>query len=406
MTAQAARRRYALISFLTWLPTGLFIPVMVLLLLERGIGVTTVATLGVAYSATIMLLELPTGGLADVIGRRPMMIASATANLAGLLLFGLVDSLWLLAISSVLRGVGRALGSGPIEAWYVDQAPDDAAELTRGLSVGVMASSVALAVGTVAGALIPVGLGVSLVVPVLIAVGAEAVLLVVTLVAMPESKYEATTLRSIVRGVPAVIAGGVRLAVRNLALTRILMVSAGMGVTLSVIELLTPGRLAELAGSADRGVLAYGLVAAIGFAADAFGSGLSAALLRRLGSVRAVSLTGYGVSVLALAAMAVAIAMSGFAGILAAAVAYLLMFVGFGIAAGPVAQLLHSQVTTAERATVVSVQSLLLQLSGAVGAVVLGHLAVVTAPAAAFLVAAALLAVPAARLVVPEPVRS
>jgi hypothetical protein len=340
MTAQAARQRYALISFLTWL------------------------------------------------------------------LFGLVDSLWLLALSGVLRGVGRALGSGPIEAWYVDQAPADPAELTHGLSLGVMAASVALAVGTVAGALIPVSLDVSLAVPVLIAVGADAVRLVVTLVAMPESKYEASTLRGVLRGVPSVIAGGVRLAVRNLALTRILMVSAGMGVTLSVIELLTPGWMAELAGSADRGVLAYGLAAAIGFAADALGSVLSMPLLRRLGSARAVSLTGYGVSVLALAAMAAASAVSGFAGILAAAIAYLLMFVGFGIAAGPLAQLLHSQVTTAERATVVSVQSLLLQLAGAVGAVTLGQLAVVTGPAAAFLVAAALLAVPAARLVVPEPVRS
>ncbi|WBQ02851.1 MFS transporter [Kribbella sp. CA-293567] len=407
MTGQAARRRYALISFLTWLPTGLYIPVMVLLLLEHGIGLPTVAALGVAYSATIMLLELPTGGLADVVGRRPMMIASAAASLAGLLLLGLAESLWLLVLSGVLRGLARALGSGPIEAWYVDQVPaEEAGELTHGLSLGVMAASVAMTVGTVGGALIPFGLGVSLAVPVLIAAGADAVRLVVTLVAMPEAKYEASTLRSIVRGVPAVIAGGVRLAVRNLALTRILLVSAGMGVALAVIELLTPGWMAELAGSADRGVLAYGLVAAVGFAADALGSSVSMPLLRRLGSARAVGRAGYCVSVIALAAMAAASAVSGFAGILAAGIAYLLMFVGFGIAAGPMGQLLHSQIMAAERATVVSVQSLLLQLAGAVGAVALGYLAVVTGPAVAFLVAAALLAVPVARLVVPEPVRS
>lgn len=406
MTAQAARRRYALISFLTWLPAGLYLPVMVVLLLDRGIGLTTVAALGVAYSATVMLLELPTGGLADVIGRRPVMIASAATSLAGLLLLGLSDSLWLLALSGVLRGVARALGSGPVEAWYVDQASADATELTRGLSLGVMAASVALTVGTVAGALIPYGLGVSLAVPVLIAAGADAVRLVVTLVAMPEPKYEASTVRSILRGVPSVIAGGVRLAVRNLALTRILMVSTGMGVTLAVIELLTPAWMAELAGSAARGVLAYGLVAAVGFAADALGSAVSMPLLRRLGSVRAVSRSGYGVSVLALGGMAAASAMSGFAGILGAAIAYLLMFVGFGIAAGPLAQLLHSQLTAAERATVVSVQSLLLQVAGAVGAVALGYLAAATGPASAFLVAAVLLALPVARLGVPEPVRS
>lgn len=407
MTPQAARRRYALISFLTWLPTGLYIPVMVVLLLDRGIGLTAVATLGVAYSATVMLLELPTGGLADVIGRRPVMIASAAASLAGLLLLGLSESLWLLALSGVLRGVARALGSGPVEAWYVDQVPAEAvADLTRGLSLGVMASSIALTVGTIAGALIPFGLDVSLAVPVLIAAGADAIRLVVTVVAMPEAKYEASSLRRVLRGVPSAIASGVRLAVRNLALTRILMVSAGLGVALAVIELLTPAWMAELAGSADRGVLAYGLVAAVGFAADAFGSAVSMPLLRRLGSVRAVSRTGYGVSVLALVGMAAASAMTGVPGILAAAIAYLLMFVGFGIAAGPLAQLLHSQVTAAERATVVSVQSLLLQFAGALGAVALGYLAVVTSPLVAFAVAAIAVAVPAARLIVPESVRS
>ncbi len=393
------RHRYALISFLTWLPTGLYIPVLVVLLLERGIGLPTVALLGVAYSVTVMLLELPTGGLADVVGRRPVMVASAASSLAALTLLGLADSLWLLAISGVLRGVARALGSGPVEAWYVDRATDlSATELTRGLSLGVMASSVALTVGTVAGGVIPFGLGASLAVPVLIAAGADAVRLVVTLVAMPEPKYEATTLRSILRDIPSTVAKGVRLATSNLMLTRILMISAGMGVTLSVIELLTPAWMAELAGAADRGVLAYGLVAAVGFAADGVGSSLSMRLLRRLGSTRAVAITGYSVSSVALVGMAAATAVAGIAGILAAAVAYLLMFVGLGVAAGPLAQLLHSQLDASERATVISVQSLILMLAGAVGVVALGQLAASTHPAAAFGVAAIVLAVPALRL--------
>ncbi|QNE21049.1 MFS transporter [Kribbella qitaiheensis] len=400
MTSRELRHRYALISFLTWLPTGLFIPVLVVLLLERGIGLTTIAALGVAYSVTVMLLELPTGGLADVVGRRPVMVASAASSLAALILLGFADSLVLLALSAVLRGVGRALGSGPVEAWYVDQAnelPD--ADLTHGLSVGAMASSVALAVGTVAGGVIPFGLGATLALPVLLAAGADGVRLVVTLVAMPEPKYEAKTLRSVVRGVPSAIASGVRVAGRSVVLIRILMVSAGMGTTLAVMELLTPAWLTELAGAADRGVLAYGLVAAVGFAADALGSGLSMPLLRRLGSVRAVCLAGYTVSSLALAGMAAATAVDGIAGVLAAAIAYSLMFVGLGVTAGPLAQLLHSQVDAAERATVVSVESLILMLAGAVGVVGLGQLAVSTHPAVAFGVTAVVLAVLAAPVI-------
>jgi MFS family permease len=398
MTVSGAARRFALISFLSWLPTGLFIPVLVLLLLDRGVSLTAVAALGVAYSVTIMVLELPTGGLADVVGRRPLIIASAAASLVALLLLGLAESILLLVASSILRGVGRALGSGPVEAWFVDtvQARSEVseAELSRGLSFGFMASAVALAVGTVAGALIPFALHTSLAVPVLIAAACDAVRLVVTIFAMPEPKYAPATVRSVLSGVPAAIATGLRLGVRTALLIRILVTAAGMMAALAVVELLTPAWMGELAGSPDRGVLAYGLVAAVGFAADAAGSGLSMRLTRRLRSVRAVCLVGFSVSVFSLACLAVATAVSGLGGILAAGGAYLLMFVGLGIVGGPMAQLLHSQVAAAERATVVSVQSLIGYFGGAVGAVALGQLAVVAGMAVAFGVSAVLLAVP------------
>ena len=71
------------------------------------------------------------------------------------------------------------------------------------------------------------------------------------------------------------------------------------------------------------------------------------------------------------------------------------------------AQLLHSQVSAAERATVVSIQSLIGYLGGAVGAVALGQLAAVTSMAVAFGVAAVLLAVPGWLLVTaPTPTRA
>ncbi len=327
-----------------------------------------------------------------------MIVASAAASLVALLLLGLAESILLLVASSILRGVGRALGSGPVEAWFVDtvqaRAEVSEAELSRGLSLGLMASSAALAVGTVAGALIPFALQTSLAVPVLIAAACDAVRLVVTMFAMPEPKYATTTVRSVLSGVPAAIATGLRLAVRNALLIRISLTGAGMGVALAVIELLTPAWMGELAGSPERGVLAYGLVAAAGFAADALGGGLSMRLTSRLDSARAVCLVGFSVSVFSLACLAGSTAVEGFGGILAAGGAYLLMFVGLGIVGGPMAQLLHSQVAATERATVISIQSLILYLGGAAGAVALGQLAVVTSMAVSFGVAAVMLAVP------------
>ena len=75
MTGTAAARRYALLNALLWLPAGLYLVPLVLLMLERGLPVSTIAAVGIVYGLTTAVLELPTGGLADVLGRRPVLIA-------------------------------------------------------------------------------------------------------------------------------------------------------------------------------------------------------------------------------------------------------------------------------------------------------------------------------------------
>ncbi len=188
MSIDAARRRYASLNFLLWLPTGLYLVPLVLLMLDRGLSVPTIALVTAVYGLTVALLELPTGGLTDAIGRRPVLVASAVAGAGGLLLLGLADTVALFLASAVLRGVARALSTGPLEAWYVDtvhaQADRDV-DLTTGLARGEVAGSLALAVGTLAGGLLPLALGdtgalPALAVPVLTAAGVEALRALVT----------------------------------------------------------------------------------------------------------------------------------------------------------------------------------------------------------------------------------
>jgi predicted MFS family arabinose efflux permease len=80
-------------------------------------------------------------------------------------------------------------------------------------------------------------------------------------------------------------------------------------------------------------------------------------------------------------------------GLAVAAAAYASFFVGLGVVGPPMADLLHSQVTSSQRATVLSVQSLMFQLTGAGGAVLAGWLTVRQGPAAGFAVAAVCLAI-------------
>ena len=58
----------------------------------------------------VLALELPTGGLADALGRRPVLIGAALANLASLALLTFADSIGLfLAVSWLASAAGAAL---------------------------------------------------------------------------------------------------------------------------------------------------------------------------------------------------------------------------------------------------------------------------------------------------------
>ncbi|HEV7713176.1 MAG TPA: MFS transporter [Asanoa sp.] len=415
MTGRRAERRYALLVFLFWLPTGLYVATKVLLMLDRGLSVAAIGTVVLVFSLTTAALELPTGGLADVIGRRTVLAASAVASFAGLVLLAVAGNFWLFAASAVLRGLARALSSGPDQAWFVDtmhaaDGPD--AFLTRGLARGEAAGSVGLLIGTLVGGALPLAVGAvgplsALAVPVAIAALVELGRLAVTLVGMPEPPRPRTTVGAVLRGVPATVAGGLRLGLRDGVLARLLLAGAGVGVALATIELLTPGWLAGLVGDPERGATTYATVAAAGFGASAVGSLLGPWAQRRLGSAVRAGVAGIALGAVALLGVAVAgpLLHDAVTGVTVIAAAYLLMFVGLGITAAPQAAVLHARVAAGERATVVSVQSLALQAAGALGSVCFGALAATRGAEFAFGVAGGVLVVAAgvvARIRLPE----
>lgn len=116
----AALRRYVTICALFWLPLGLTIAPLILLFTERGIPMAAIAGFFAVHSLTAAALELPTGGLSDVLGRRAVLATAGLLNLAALTLVALGTAPWLLVLGMALLGTGRALSSGPAEAWYVD----------------------------------------------------------------------------------------------------------------------------------------------------------------------------------------------------------------------------------------------------------------------------------------------
>ena len=98
LDTRSVRRRYLTLVALRWLPTGLLIPVTVLLALSRGLSLTEIGLVFSIQGLVVLALELPTGGLTDALGRRPILIL---ASLVGLVSLGL---LYVADFGGVVRG--------------------------------------------------------------------------------------------------------------------------------------------------------------------------------------------------------------------------------------------------------------------------------------------------------------
>ena len=368
LTVASATRRLVGLTALRWLPVGLTTPITVLLALSRGLSLREVGLLFTVHGLVVLALELPTGGLADVLGRRPVVVVGAVLHLVSCLVYATADSFGGFLAGVLLLGVGRALDSGPVEAWYVDtvHALDPRADVAPGLAKHSAADGGGLALGAVVGGLLPGLLGGSsaLAVPYLAAAALDLLFIAAVLRLLHEERppREGSVQSAVVRGareVPATLSEAVRLSVTDGPMRRVLLLTAVGGAGLVACELLGPVRFAELAGSPDDGAAVYGTVLAAAFAMAAFAAMLATPFRRLLrDSTRA-----------ACAALAVlgGLSLAGLAGpdlLPLAAVAFAGYYVAHGAAWPLLSTVLHGRVTAAHRATAVSAMSLAMSVGG------------------------------------------
>jgi MFS family permease len=392
LSPAAARRAFLLLTVLRWFPVGLVVGIFTLWFLERGL---TVSETLLAFSVTgivVFVLELPTGGFADALGRRPVLVAAALVNIVAGAVLILGQSFWAFVLGAALQGVFRALDSGPLEAWFVDTvhvtepgADVDQALANEGTVMGAsMALGAVLSGGLVFWGPLP---GTALLLPMVVWAGLNVLYLVGLLVLMkePRTHVDATGLQRAAdsaREAPGVIRDGLSLLRHNRVLLSLVMVELFWTAALVVFETFQPVRLAELVGGEERAGALMGPVAAVGWGVFALGSALAGLSSRRIGvawtAILARVLNGLG-----------AITMGLVAGPAALIAAYLFTY-GLHGTGGPMhSALLHREAQAHNRATVLSMNSMVFFIAFAVVASPLGLLAQATSTQVAMVVAGA-----------------
>lgn len=106
--------RFCLYGFLKNL--RLFEPFLLLALLDRGHDFLAIGSLIAVREVVVHLLEIPSGALADGLGRKRCMVASFAAYVIAYLVLGFAQGWWLLAIAMGLIGLGDAFRSGTHKA--------------------------------------------------------------------------------------------------------------------------------------------------------------------------------------------------------------------------------------------------------------------------------------------------
>ncbi len=154
-------RVFQIHQFLDRFAMGLTVAVVALALTDRGMDLFQISLLFGVYSLTTMAMELPFGGLADSIGRKPVFLTAVVASLISLVLFLSTRDFHVLALSFAFIGFGRALRSGTLDAWFVEtfNAAAPNVDVQPALAKAQWANAVGLAIGAVLGGLMPDVLG-------------------------------------------------------------------------------------------------------------------------------------------------------------------------------------------------------------------------------------------------------
>ncbi|MCP4020959.1 MAG: MFS transporter [Desulfobacteraceae bacterium] len=143
--------RLYIIKLSKWLM--LTMPILFLFYRENGLATQDLFILKAVYSFSIVVLEVPSGYLGDVWGRKNSLILGSIMGFAGFAMYCMATSFWTFLICEIILGIGQSFISGSDSALLYDslQAANNEKDYLkqegRMISAGNFAEAVAAPLG-------------------------------------------------------------------------------------------------------------------------------------------------------------------------------------------------------------------------------------------------------------------
>jgi MFS family permease len=159
-TPRSIQRTYLVLLLGNTLATSLIWGINTIFLLDAGLSNLEAFSANAFFTAGMVLFEVPTGIVADTVGRRASYLLGtvtlSAATLLYVLLWWIGAPFWQWAVVSILLGLGYTFFSGAVEAWLVDAltATGYSGDLESVFGRGQVVTGVAMLAGSVAGGFI------------------------------------------------------------------------------------------------------------------------------------------------------------------------------------------------------------------------------------------------------------
>ena len=159
-TPRTIQRTYLLLMLGNTLAASLIWGINTIFLLDAGLSNLEAFAANAFFTAGMVLFEVPTGIVADTVGRRASYLLGtvtlAVSTLLYVLLWQLEAPFWAWALVSIVLGLGFTFFSGAVEAWLVDAltATGYTGDMETVFGRGQMVGGVAMLTGSVAGGFI------------------------------------------------------------------------------------------------------------------------------------------------------------------------------------------------------------------------------------------------------------